>query len=338
MVIISDCLTEKIDEGCLKVANSLTERIKRNTPESFIVSYFRKTPKSDLHLELNKMFLNRKLWSLLRKKKQPILYIPFASNTAGSALRTLVLSLFAKTRVRVIFVLRYPMNALTRAILKLSGAQVIALSMESYDYYSSCVDNVQYLKVGVDLKQFAPVSAERKAELRAKYNIESNKKIVLHVGHLKSGRNVDKLLQVDEKYHVFMVASTVTQDERDQELCDALNARPNTTVVETYLDHIEEIYQMADVYFFPVMEEGNCIDVPLSALEAAACNIPIVTTDYGELKAFRGEPGFRFISDFGKEELNRTLEEMASMEGCRNRDAVREYDWDAAVTRLLQDM
>lgn len=29
MIVLSDCLTNKIDEGCLKVANSLTKRLKK---------------------------------------------------------------------------------------------------------------------------------------------------------------------------------------------------------------------------------------------------------------------------------------------------------------------
>lgn len=33
MVVLSDCLTNKIDEGCLKVANSLAKKIKESRTE-----------------------------------------------------------------------------------------------------------------------------------------------------------------------------------------------------------------------------------------------------------------------------------------------------------------
>ena len=36
MIILSDCLTEKVDEGCLNVANSLTERIKNKYTNNIV--------------------------------------------------------------------------------------------------------------------------------------------------------------------------------------------------------------------------------------------------------------------------------------------------------------
>ena len=69
MIILSDCLTEKVDEGCLKIANSLTERIKSYDINTTVVSYDRTSEKSDLHLRLNKLFLNHSLLVLIRNKK-----------------------------------------------------------------------------------------------------------------------------------------------------------------------------------------------------------------------------------------------------------------------------
>ena len=62
---------------------------------------------------------------------------------------------------------------------------------------------------------------------------------------------------------------------------------------------------MCDLYYFPVKELGRCIDVPLSCLEAASCNLPVVATDFGELKEFIGCEGFFFIESFEKENATR---------------------------------
>ena len=59
MIILSDCLTEKLDEGCIKVANSLTRRIKSTCPDTLVVSYKQEPKTSDVHLKLNKLFLNK---------------------------------------------------------------------------------------------------------------------------------------------------------------------------------------------------------------------------------------------------------------------------------------
>ena len=89
---------------------------------------------------------------------------------------------------------------------------------------------------------------------------------------------------------------------------------------------------MSDVYFFPVAEEGHCIDVPLSCLEAAACNTPVVTTQYGEMKAFEGKEGFFFIDSFEQCALNQTVETALAQRNANVRRAVLEYDWDRAVS------
>lgn len=336
MIILSNCLTEKVDEGCLKVANSLTKRIKLFDTATTVVSYDRKPKYSDLHLKLNKLFFNSSLLSLINKKKEPVLYIPFSSNTKASAFRIFALSLVAKYGFKVVFVLRFSMDRITKLLLKVSGVQIVALSKESYVVYNTEIGNAIYLQTGVDTRQFVPVDSDKKAELRRKYKVFPGKKVLLHVGHLKKDRNVDKLLRVGEKYHVFLVVSSVTEHEKDDELRKKLIERPNTTIIDSYLQNIEEVYQMADVYLFPVQKQENCIDVPLSVLEAASCNIPIVTTDYGELKAFKAETGFKFISDFDTVTLNEALDEMADMKNCKNREAVLSYDWDTSIETLLK--
>src|SRR5699024_7200019 len=131
--------------------------------------------------------------SIINNKKQTVLYIPFASNTRASALRTWLLSLAAKD-LKVMFVLRYPMDKMTKIFLKMSGAEIVSLSKESYRFYKKEIGRAIYLKTGIDTKQFFPVSENEKLRIRKKYAVSDGKKVLLHVGHLKSGRNVDKLL------------------------------------------------------------------------------------------------------------------------------------------------
>ena len=105
-------------------------------------------------------------------------------------------------------------------------------------------------------------------------------------------------------------------------------------IIDTYISNIEEIYQLSDVYFFPVTESENCIDVPLSVLEAAACNLPILTTNYGELKSFIKEDGFVFIDSFEKSKLIKSFNETLSKNIIKNRETVLSYDWSLAIKQL----
>lgn len=335
MIIISDCLTEQADEGSLKVANSLTRRIKSMDPQTKVISYGRSSQFVDINLKLNKLFLNRSLFSEIRNADTPVLYIPFSSNTLGSALRITVLSRLCRN-LKAVFVLRHRMSAVTRWLLRRSGVQIIVLSQDSYDFYRRDLHNVVYVKTGVNTQQFHPVSAEEKLHLRRKYGFREDSKMVLHVGHCNPGRNVQSLLKVDEKMQVCLVISSVTRKNTDAQLERSFRTGRNTCLMDTFQEHIEELYQLADVYVFPVQQMESCIDVPLSVLEAAACNIPVVTSDYGELKNFRGRQGFCFLEDFSEESLNEALELACSGAVGGGRDTVLEYDWSHAVREIMQ--
>ncbi|WP_155832525.1 glycosyltransferase family 4 protein [Butyrivibrio sp. VCB2001] len=330
MVIISDCLINKKDEGGIKVASSLAKRLKdRNS--AYLISYS-EDDFADERVNVNRSFTNKELYRSISDKSGPIIYIPFSSNSMGGVLRTFFLSKKSKKKVYSLFVLRHPMDFVKKAILSLSGAKIIALSRESYDYYNDLFnDRVIYLKTGIDTTKFTPCSLEEKNAIRIKYGYAESDRIVLHVGHLKRGRNVDKLLNISSDYKVLVLVSSVTQKDPDLEA--QLKKSENIKVIDTYIPNVEEIYKMADVYLFPVEEARNCIDVPLSVLEAAACNVPVVCTEYGELKEFRNADGFCFLKDLGSDSLNKALDKMYHLDN-NNRDIVLEYDWSNAVKRL----
>lgn len=66
------------------------------------------------------------------------------------------------------------------------------------------------------------------------------------------------------------MVSSVTEAEKDASIRTMLEIRGNITIIDTYLRNVQEVYQLADVYLFPVQEIENCIDIPLSVLEAAS--------------------------------------------------------------------
>ncbi|MDR0913763.1 MAG: glycosyltransferase family 4 protein [Oscillospiraceae bacterium] len=336
MLILSNGLTTQPDEGFLNVANSLAKRIKNTAGNVKVISYDRQSLISDVHLNLNKLLLSRKLRAIVAKSGEDVLYIPFPAKTIATALRIFVLSLYAKKRVDVVLVLKNYMNFFARTLVKLSGANLVVFSKDSQDFYSDFLPKkrVKYLKTGVDTQRFAPVDKQKSEQLKQKYGFKPNQPVVLHVGHLKSGRNVGQLLKLSQNYQVILVASTMTQDEQDEALKTELLNAPNIKVMTDYVPHIEEIYQMCDVYFFPTTELCNCIDVPLSCMEAAACNKPIVTTNFGEMREFAGKEGFCFIDDFTPESLNQKVEKALNMQSCNTRAAVLEYDWNKAVKYL----
>lgn len=338
MLILSNCFTDRADEGSLKVATSLVKRIKAANPDTTVISYQRRADFADIHLQPNKLLLDRKLIALLRQRRQPVLYIPFPAKVRSMTLRIFILSLFSPKGVRVLFAMTGTYGFVTKLLLKLSGAHICALSREAAEYYAGFLGprRVTHLTTGVDTARFCPVSEERKRELREAYGLDPEKKTVLHVGHLKHGRNLAQLMKLDPSRQILLAVSTLTAGERDGDLRRQLESCPNIRILDGYLPRIQELYQLSDVYFFPVTDKSNCIEVPLSVLEAAACGIPVVTTDFGELKSFRNASGFFFIDSFETHALNGKLEEALACPVPEIRQQVLPYDWDRALDLLTK--
>lgn len=334
MVILSNCLTEVVDEGCLKVANSLVKRIKAVDESVKVISFERRSGLSDIHLNLNKLLLNCSLIRELRNNRENVLYIPFPAKTRSMVIRTCVLSAFARERLHVLVAMTGgEYAAWSKILLRLSGAHIYVLSESAALHYKSIVgeSRVTYLRTGVDTNRFTPIAAEKVIELKEKYGLDPSKKVVLHVGHLKEGRNIAQLMKLDPQYQIVLVVSTLTKAEQDYNLRERLENQPNIRIIDSYVPDIQEIYQLSDVYFFPVTDLNNCIEVPLSVLEAVACGKPAVTTDFGELKSLIGTEGFFFIKSFKAEDLNLLVAQALSYKGNNGREAILPYDWSNAV-------
>lgn len=335
MIILSNCLTDTVDEGSRKVAVNLVKGIRKQRPDTTVITYENAGQDSAIHLSLNKFLLNRKLLSILKKKNEPLLYIPLPAKSMAMAIRLLVLSMAARKGMTVIITMPFALNGLSKWLFRRSRAKIVTLNDSSCQYYTQVLGgDVDRLCVGVDTGRFCPIDPREKEMLRKKFELPSDKPIVLHVGHLNHGRNVEQLLKLDDGFHGVLVVSTQTKHEQDQQLRQVLLEKENLTLIDQYIPEIQQIYQLSDVYLFPVLQEQSCIDSPLSALEAAACGIPVVTTEFGEMKKLSKEEGFYLVESFAQDKLNALLQQ-AVAEKKNPRAAVMEYDWNNAVQRIL---
>ena len=51
----------------------------------------------------------------------------------------------------------------------------------------------------------------------------------------------------------------------------------------SYIPEVEDIYRLSDLYLFLAESDTAAIEVPLSVLEAMACNLPVICTPFGGL-------------------------------------------------------
>jgi glycosyltransferase involved in cell wall biosynthesis len=282
---------------------------------------------ADEYIKTNNLWMSIKLIRLLRKKEKNILCIPKSSITISCCLRIFSILIFTKKEVYLLPVYKREISSVMKILVKLSKVRLIVLSQESYDYYKSKIKNsVYYIKTGVDTSIYSPVEYEKKVRLRKKYNISINDIVLLHVGHMVEARNIRKLTEINPSIHIILIISTSTR--WDDNLYHDLLRHSNITIIHKYIEHINEFYQLSDIYYFPVTNLG-CIDVPLSVLEAASCNIPILTTRFGELMTINETPGFEFIQDFDK--VNGQIERLVNKGELNNRQIALNYDWQLSV-------
>lgn len=173
---------------------------------------------------------------------------------------------------------------------------ILVQSPQSEFFFKNMGCNVNYFPNFVDSERFSPISLEHKIELRKKYGLGADKFIVLHVGHIKYLRNLSALKKIqNDNTQVIIVGSTSTNIEEDV-LHDLQSS--GCIVWTKYFKHIEEIYALSDCYVFPTLDESNCIEVPMSILEAMSCNLPVVCTKFRALPSiFSGGDGLLFLDN-----------------------------------------
>ena len=340
ILFISEALSAPFDEGIKNVAFSLYNSLKIKKDALSIT----KEGNNTAHLEiskvcLNKLFLNKNLGKLIKNYlPDVIIYLPEASITFNSFVRAKVLKLMcSQSRVLVLGVKHIEYSAIQKMIIAkfLTPDYLMLLGSFEMEFFLNAGLKVKVLPPAVKSSKFYQATKEEKEKLRSEFNIPNNRTVVLHVGHVRSTRNVECLLEVQkiDDVQVVIVGSTSTVVEKD--LKDRL-ANKDIRIMDDYIADISNIYKMSDIYVFPVFNKIACIDMPLSILEAMACNLPVITTRFGALpEYFKEDDGFRYFD--GVEELVELIKLSKDMDGreVHNNKKVEPFTWDRFTDEVI---
>jgi len=162
------------------------------------------------------------------------------------------------------------------------------------------------LEGGIDLERFKPLGSDSLTDLRRTLGLPASAYIVLHVGHLKPGRGVSSLRSIQAMDGVQALLITSTSTEADASLRREMQTA-GVRVIDSHLPNVQDYYRASDCFLFPVVSSLDAIEVPLSVLEAMACNLPVVVTKFGGLPGLLGgiSKGVAFVS--GEEEIPRAV-------------------------------
>lgn len=186
---------------------------------------------------------------------------------------------------------------------------------------------------GVDIDRFRPATLNTKFNLRRKYKIPISKFILLHIGHITKGRNLLALKGlVNKGVNVVVVGSTSTPID----ISILRDIQDEFTIIREYLNNIEEVYRLSDCYIFPTVRSDSSIEIPLSVLEALACNLPLISTRFGGLEDILDEgDGILFIREFNEKLILEFLENIKKNPHLVNtRLKVIKHSWDNVVLKL----
>lgn len=283
-----------------------------------------------LPLDARALF-SKNFWKRLKKfEPQVIHYIP------GPSLRSFMLvkllSLCCGRAKTAMSAMHTDLSAFSRVFVPLLKPDLIlTVSSEDEEMFKGLGFKTRFLPSGVDTEKFVPVAEETRNSLRRKYGLDTEVFIILHVGSIKESRKLQTLreMQGDEN-QVLIIGSTSTRVE--QEIKGELENK-HCLVWTDYFKQIEEIYALADCYVFPGVERTASIALPLSVLEAMACNLPVITARFGALPEVFSEGDGLIFAD-GEEDFIEGLKKVKAGLEVKTRKKVLPYSWGKVIARL----
>jgi glycosyltransferase involved in cell wall biosynthesis len=328
ILLFSGCYQAPFDEGVKLVAYHLRQEMACRTPVTAVTTA---DVPADGAIQIPRGMAGfyRAFRRMVRTVgPEAVIYVPDAFLDRWTLARCGLMRLAAgRTPIAMVTLQPNVFDLPVRLMLRLWRPDVILAPVDADPArYARYGIRFETLPPAVDTDRFRPVeSAAQKARLRQKYGLPESGPVCLHVGHIRRSRNVDWLLDLalPETARLAVVGSTTRALEND--LADALRSR-GAVVIDSYVPAIEELYQLADVYLFPVRQEKAAIDMPLSVLEAMACNLPVVSTPFGGLPVwFSATAGVWLVGS--KDEFQAAVSQALASRACDTRRAVESHAW-----------
>ena len=225
--------------------------------------------------------------------------------------------------------------------------KIITVSNATRDYVLSLGAKPEKVKVihnGVDLVKFKPSTSERE-KIRKKLGIPHDAFVVLTVRRLVYKNGVDTLIEsanIAVKKNnriIFLVVGKGPDSDKVKWRIQQLGIEKNFRLAGFVSDEdLPAYYNAADLFVLPSKSgEG----LPLVALEAMACALPVIATDVGGIREI-------LIDDYGKlvppnqpELLAKAILEFALVDFSSCKSELRflmeeKFSWDANVERLVE--
>ncbi|MDR2700318.1 MAG: glycosyltransferase family 4 protein [Nitrososphaerota archaeon] len=223
--------------------------------------------------------------------------------------------------------------------------KIVVVSNATKDYVLSLgakSSRVEVLHNGVDLDRFKPLP-KIKEEMRKKLGIPNDVKIVLTVRRIVYKNGVDTLIDaaniaVKKKQNLVVIVAGKGPDMASiQKQIEHMGLEKNIKLAGFVADQdLHAYYNIADLFVLPSKSgEG----LPLVALEAMACGLPVIATNVGGINEIIVKGFGKLVPANNPEMLAKAIVEFADVnrESGELRAIVEEkFGWDKNVARLIE--
>jgi glycosyltransferase involved in cell wall biosynthesis len=337
IIFISEYIQPPYDEGIKKTAHRFVTALSDYFQLRCICRKGPEFPNSIIKVRTNRLFISRLIRSSFRDfKPDAVVYFPFASSTFFGFLRNFILSGYYPSAANFMIAMQpKPLKPWQGRLVKMMRpGLVLTPSPQHQEDLKSLGIKTSMLPLFTDMNVFKPVANSRiKSELRKKYGIPRHAYVISHVGHLNLSRNLHFLipLQTDGRQVVVVGSSSTPHDAKGPDSLKNELRRSGILLLDRTIEGIHEIYQLSDLYVFPVEAPEGAIGMPLSVLEARACRLPVLTTPFGGLRRYLQDDNHAIFyanpADFPDvvlqiQGLNRSLFKKTKLSGL-NREFIR---------------
>lgn len=279
-------------------------------------------------LLIPRMFLLAVVW-----RPQRVVYIPEGALTFFGCLKAWILGKLFARRISTVNVQKRELSGWHRWIVeRLNITGVFSLSASMASELEKIGINSRIVYAGIDRDRFSP--GDDPAVLGKKFGIPGDRPVILHVGHIRESRNIEWLKTIQENIpdiQAVLIGSTTTKQESS--LAQSLE-HSGVIVIKEALPAVQETYQFATWYLFPVVLSDAAMEIPLSVLEAMSTNIPVIATRFGQLpELFTEDECFRYVDNL--EEVLAILRE-GPPPNCNNREKTRDFTWSRTARLLIE--
>ena len=225
--------------------------------------------------------------------------------------------------------------------------KIIAVSNASRDYVLSLgakPSKITVLRNGVDLARFRPLAGKRE-EMRRKLGIPQNATVVLTVRRLVYKNGIDTLIEganiaVKKSPNIFFLVVGKGPDQSSVQIkTKQLGIENNFKLTGFVTDEDLPFYYNAADFFVLPSKSGE--GLPLVALEAMSCGLPVIATNVGGISEILNQRFGKLVAPNKPEAMAESILEFSAADWGSRKSELRammeeKYSWDKNVETLIE--